>query len=399
MADTNTLPETIKAELGKINDQIKQHGEKALAEASKGVKMSEDNKAQVDQLLVKQGELQASIQAALQQIASLEQNGGGAESVKTLGEHVVEADACKNFNPQMKGSFSVQVPRAAIDSSVDSGGDLIRPARVPGIVATPQQRLFVRDLLPIANTDSNAVEYVREEGFTNNAAPVSENPADPKPESDLTFELDSAKVVTIAHWIRASKQVLRSASMLQGYINNRLLYGLRLAEEAQLLKGSGAGLNMNGIYTQAQAYSNPGVTVQSETPLDRIRLMMLQVSLAEYEADGIVLNPINWAEIELLKTTDRAYLMADPAGRLTPTLWGRPVVATKSLADNESLVGAFQLGAQIWQAETANITVSNQDRDNFVKNMVTILAELDEALTVYRPEAFVKSTLPTPPTS
>jgi len=126
---------------------------------------------------------------------------------------------------------------------------------------------------------------------------------------------------------------------------------------------------------------------------------MLQVSLAEYEADGIVLNPINWAEIELLKTTDRAYLMADPAGRLTPTLWGRPVVATKSLADNEALVGAFQLGAQIWQAETANITVSNQDRDNFVKNMVTILAELDEALTVYRPEAFVKSTLPAPPVS
>ena len=35
------------------------------------------------------------------------------------------------------------------------------------------------------------------------------------------------------------------------------------------------------------------------------------------------------------------------------------------------------------------MTVSTQDRDNFVKNMVTILAELRAALTVYRPEAFV----------
>jgi HK97 family phage major capsid protein len=85
--------------------------------------------------------------------------------------------------------------------------------------------------------------------------------------------------------------------------------------------------------------------------------------------------------------------MANPRGILGPVLWGKPVVPTKSLAIDEALVGAFQLGAQIWEAEGANITVSNQDRDNFVKNMVTILAEMDEALTVYRPEAFVKGSL------
>ncbi|PSJ20014.1 phage major capsid protein, partial [Halomonas sp. ND22Bw] len=90
---------------------------------------------------------------------------------------------------------------------------------------------------------------------------VSENPSGGKPESDITFELDSENVATIAHWIQASRQVLADAGMLQSYIDGRLRYGLKLKEEAQLLKGSGVGLNINGLFTQASQYANPGVTV------------------------------------------------------------------------------------------------------------------------------------------
>jgi hypothetical protein len=57
---------------------------------------------------------------------------------------------------------------------------------------------------------------------------------------------------------------------------------------------------------------------------------------------------------------------------------------------NQFLTGAFKLGAQGWDGEEANITVSNQDRDNFVKNMVTILCEKQSTVTVFRPQAFVK---------
>src|SRR5699024_3444078 len=169
-----------------------------------------------------------------------------------------------------------------------SGGDLITPDRVPGVVAPGEQRLTVRDLLSWGTTGSNSVEFVRETGFTNSAAPVSENPSGGKPESDLTFEAAAANVATIAHWVHASRQVLADAAMLQGYINGRLTYGLKLKEEAQLLKGSGVGLNIDGIYTQASAYANPGVVVQNETMIDRLRISMLQVQLAEYPADGIV---------------------------------------------------------------------------------------------------------------
>lgn len=386
---------TINASLKEVGDQLKANAERAQKEIAAHQKMSEETRAKVDELLVKQGELQANLQAAEQVIAKLEAGGGSAARPRSMGEIVAESDEFKARADALargKGSFTVGV-HAAITEDPASAGDLIEPTRVPGVVATPQQRLFIRDLLSWGRTGSNSVEYVKETGFTNNAAPVSENPSAGKPESDLTFDLASAPVATIAHWIHASKQVLSDAGMLQSYIDGRLRYGLKLKEEAQLLKGSGVGLNINGLFTQAATYNNPGVNPQNETILDRLRLALLQVELAEYSADGIVLNPIDWAAIELTKTQDNAYLMANPRGVLGPVLWGRPVVATKSLSADEFLVGAFQMGAQGWDREDASVTVSTEDRDNFIKNMVTILCEERVGLTVYRPEAFVKGDL------
>lgn len=379
----------VQASLKDINDDLKRYAEQSEKEIKASAKLSEETKASVDKLLVTQGELQARLQAAEQMMAQLEAGGGQPGRPKSAGELVAESDAFRNFNASGRGSFSVGV-QAAITSGSGSAGALIEPQRVPGVVATPNQRLFIRDLLNWGRTSSNSIEYVRESGFTNAAAPVAEAPSTPKPESSLAFELASAPVATIAHWIQASKQVLADAGMLMSYINGRLMYGLKLKEEQQLLKGSGAGLNINGLYTQASAYANPGVTVQAETQLDRLRLALLQVTLAEYDADGIVLSPVDWAAIELTKTTDNGYLFANPQGMPVPSLWGRPVVATKSMDAGDYLVGAFAMGAQGWDREDATVTVSLEDRDNFVKNMVTILCEERVGLTVYRPEAFVK---------
>lgn len=383
--------ETITASLKQVNDQLKTNAEAAQKEIKAHAQMSEETKAKVDQLLVVQGELQARLQAAEQLVVKL-QDGGGAGHPASMGEEFIKADGFEAFAMKaaggMKGSFSVSV-KAAITSLDTSAGELIQPTRV-GLIQPVQQRLFLRDLLSWGRTSSNSIEYVRETGFTNNANVVSENPTNPKPESDIAFELDTDPVATIAHWVRASRQVLSDAAMLASYIDGRLRYGLKLKEEAQLLKGSGVGLNLNGIYTQATNYVNPGVTVQAETAIDRLRLALLQVTLAEFDADGIVLSPIDWAAIELTKTTDNAYLFATPRGLATPGLWGRPVVPTKAMDASDFLVGAFQQGAQGWDREDVSVTVSTEDRDNFVKNMVTILCEQRVGLSVYRPESFVK---------
>lgn len=381
-----TEAEKIQASLDKVTDQLREHAARATSDREVHAKHRED----VDQLLAKQSELQAEVQAMAQTVDKLGRGvDASASAARTPGEVFTSAQGFEAFAANASGKFKTSV-KAAITSGGASAGPLIQPDRI-GMILPMDQRLFLRDLLNWGRTTSNAIEYVQELLYTNNAAPVAELAT--KPESDLTFEMKSAPVATIAHWIKASKQVLADAPMLQSYINGRLMYGLKLKEEQQLLKGSGVGLNLNGIYTQATAYANPGVTVQAETPIDRLRLAMLQVALSEFDTDGIVLNPIDWAGIELTKTTDNAYLFASPTGQVAPTLWGRPVVATQAMTAKDFLVGAFRMGAQGWDREDANIEVSTEDGQNFVQNSVTIRCEERVGLTVFRPKAFVKGSL------
>lgn len=377
----------VQASLKTVGDDLRRYAETSEKELKAQAKLSEETKASVDKLLTTQGELNARLQAAEQMMVKMEQ-GGGRTAPKTLGQTVAEDERYQAFAAAGGGKFRIDV-KAAITSLDSSAGSLIEPQRL-GLIQPVQQRLFLRDLLNWGRATSDSLHYVREVGFVNNANVVSENPTNPKPQSDITFEPDQAPVATIAHWIPASRQVLSDVAMLQSYIDARLRYGLKVKEEAQLLKGSGVGLNLNGIYTQASSYLDPGVIVQGETAIDRLRIALLQVTLAEYEADGIVLSPIDWATIELTKDKNDQYVFANPTGMAVPGLWGRPVVPTQAMDAGDFLVGSFQQGAMGWDREDVTVEVSTENSDNFVKNMVTILCEERVGLTVFRPESFVK---------
>lgn len=384
-------PEAVTRELKRIGDDIKSVGEKALAEAKKAGELSVETKTKVDELLVKQGELQARLQEAEQK---LDRRGSdGEQGQKSIGTRFIESEGFKSWHASggMKTSrdaFGFRVK--AITSDPASAGDGIAPNRLPGVQPLPMRRMTVRQLITPGRTDSPVIQYLQETGFTNNAATVAENVR--KPESAITYDLKNANVVTIAHFIKATKQILDDFAQLQSQIDGRLRYGLELAEEAQLLNGSGVGNNISGIRTGATAYVAP-IVVAGATRIDILRLALLQAELAEYPSTGIVLHPSDWAAIELLKDSTGTYIFANPQSLAQPGLWGRPVVTTPAMTADEFLVGAFQMGAQVFDREDANVVVATQNEDDFVKNMITIRGEERLAMAVYRPEAFVKGDL------
>lgn len=383
----------VNADLKATGDKLKTYAEETKTALKASQDLSAEAKDSVDKLLVESSELKVRQANIEQLIAKLDNGEGKTRKSESLGELFTAHEGFEDFAAKayrgVKGSFSVPI-KMAITSLPGSAGANIQPQRI-GMLQPLNQRLFLRDLLATGITTSNSIEYVRESGFTNNANVVSETVQ--KPQSDITFEMQSAPIVTIAHWIKASRQVLADVPMLQSYIDNRLRYGLMLKEEQQLLKGSGVGININGLFTQASNYVNPGVTVQNETSIDRLRIAMLQVVLAELDPDGIVLSPIDWTTIELLKNDQNNYLFTQPQGVATPTLWGQPVVATQAMDAGDFLVGSFKQGAQIWDREAISVQVASENQDDFIKNMVTILCEERVGLTVYRDEAFVKGDL------
>lgn len=382
-----------QADLKAVGDQIKTYAERTEKEIKASGEMQAETRGKVDELLLKQGELQARMQDAEQKLVNAGKR-HEPETQQSAGQLVAAKISEEGLTSSFRGSRRVEVPRAAITSAPGSGGALVAPER-GGIILAPQRRLTIRDLVAPGTTNSNAYEYVRETGFTNNAAVVGEGMA--KPYSDLKFELENANVRTIAHLFKGSRQILDDAAALQSFIDARARYGLLLAEEAQLLYGNGTGNNLHGIIPQAQVYAAPaGVVVQAVQRIDRIRLALLQATLAEFPSTGVVLNPIDWAAIELLKDGEGRYIIGKPQEGTAPRLWNLPVVETQAIVQDQFLVGAFSLAAQILDRMGIEVLVSTENDKDFENNMVTIRAEERLAFAVYRPEAFVTGDLTAP---
>lgn len=375
-------------------DKVKAIAEEALGKAKAGEVITEKLKADADEALIKMNGLTEQVSAMEQKLSRA---GGAGEQVaeKSFGERFVEDERVKAFaeSGASRGGVDMRAKAtitSATTNAAGSAGAGVEVTRLPGIVELPQRRLTVRDLITPGRMDGSSLEYVRETGFVNNAAAVAEGAA--KPSSDLQFELETTTAKVIAHWMKASRQILSDFSQLRSIIDQRLMYGLGYVEEQQLLNGDGTGQNLLGIMPQATAYAAPAGAAAAATSLDVLRLAMLQAALAEFPATGHVLNPIDWTNVELLKDDMGRYIIGNPQGTTAPTLWGLPVVTTQAITAGQFLTGAFKMGAQLFDRWEARVEAAYV-QDDFTKNLITILAEERLALAVYRPEAFVTGAL------
>ena len=371
-------------------DPIREKLEEYVGKAAKGDKIADDLKTDVDDKLTKMNKALTEQFATLEQ-KMLENTGGKQDRVKSMGEQFVEDTKVKEFLAQAnpRGRIDVSAKTTLTSLTTNAGGsvgDAIQNSRLPGILPLPQRRMTVRDLLSQGQMDGSTLEYVKETGFTNNAGMVAEGGA--KPSSDIQLDLITTSAKVIAHYMKASRQVLSDISQLRSIIDQRLLYGLAYKEEAQLLSGDNTGQNLYGIIPQATAYVAP-TAISDLTIIDVLRMAMLQAALAEYPASGHVMHPTDWAVIETLKDSSGRYIIGNPQGTATPTLWSLPVVATQAITVRKFLTGAFKLGAQVFDRWAARVEVATENEDDFIKNLVTILVEERLALAIYRDESFV----------
>ena len=275
------------------------------------------------------------------------------------------------------------------------------------IVVPPMRTRRVRDLFPTRTTTAAVIEYFQMTGFTNNASSVAErNPGNTafqtKPQSSFTFTGQQAPIRTLAHWEAAHRNVLADEPQLRSIIDNELLYGLRLQEDAQILNGNGVGENLTGILetsgVQQYSWSSGATLPVPDTKADAIRRAATLAYLAYYEPTGVVVHPNDWEDIELTKNTQGTYLMAmSMQVGSEARIWRMPIVDTPAIDEGKALVGAFGTGAQLYDREQASIRISEQHSDFFVRNAIVILAEQRLALAVKRPESFVEITFDAAP--
>lgn len=296
----------------------------------------------------------------------------------------------KNAMVSLKGSMFPERKNtvSGTTGSPPSADNTIAQAdRVAGIVSGAFRQLRVRDLFPKLTTDSNRVEFTRESAFTNNAA-AQEGEGATKAETDVTFELGEANVATFAHWLKVSRQIINDQPALLPYLEDRLRYGILLAEEAGILSGDGTGMNFAGLTTTGQ-HTDFSRASSGDTAIDTLRRAITQLELADWAATGIVVNPAQWEEIVLTKDSETRYVLSNPGQLTVPTLWGIPVVPTASMTAGEFLVMDAQNAGMLWDRQQPQILISDSDGTDFQKNLVTVLGEHRSAFAVLRPAAVI----------
>lgn len=382
----------VEAQMLETHEALEGFIEKSNAEAKEAGEASTETKAAIDKLAEK------SIDVA-DRLVELERSQAdhfeGAPVEKSAGQMLVDCDEFKSFIERGKrGSAQIEYKTAIVNAVPSLTQPLTAGHRLDIVVKEPDRALRIRDLLPSGTTDSNIVWFPKEDTFTSAAAVVvgsgspiivAENVT--KPEAALTFTSDSEEVKTIAHWIPISKQALDDSNFLRSYADSRMMYGLALKVDTELLVGTGLVGTIQGIYTGRTAYTMDS-PLDYTTKLDVLRDAKGQLEITNYSGDFVVLNPADWADIELAKETAGMYIFSHPGSTIPQTIWGMRVVLSNSMVAGTFLVGA-SFGAQVWTRQTASLAISYEDGTNFVKNMATLLAEERLALTIYNAGAFI----------
>jgi HK97 family phage major capsid protein len=298
--------------------------------------------------------------------------GDQATEVKSYGAQVAGSESFKAYMSEGGARGTVRFALKAI-TAAQAGAAWSQ--RDPEIVGMPKRDLTVRDLLTVVPTTSASIDYAYQTTRTNNAAVVAEGAT--KPSSNYIWTQANIPVRTIAHLAKVTRQALDDVTQLQGEIDQEMRYGLALAEEAELLFGDGTGQHLTGLVTAATAFASPIAFAA-----------LLQAELALYATDGIVLNPGDWAHIELSKDGQGRYIWADPLSLGGKRMWGKPVVATPAMTIDKFLVGGFK-AQTLYDRMAPEVLIASENVDDFEKNLYTMRCEERLALANKRPGALI----------
>lgn len=237
------------------------------------------------------------------------------------------------------------------------------------------------DVITVGELRGPAVTYLRSINRTRASTVVA--PGTLKPSKNLTLEKVEAPAETIAVLLDdIKKQDLDDYADLIRWIDFELKGDVLSTLDQQMLLGDGTG-ELLGLYYQDGILAQDYATSASAT----IRRAMAKVEANGYENTALVLNPIDYAELELEVTTTGDYRNnSAPVEGGPRTIWGVPVASVPGAPLGLAIVGDLTQ-AHLWIRENLQVTITETNEDDFKRNLFVARAEMRAAFGVPVPEA------------
>lgn len=308
---------------------------------------------------------------------------GKAEgSVKTFAENVFESykaniETIKALNGKQRKnemlSFDVKAVGTMQTNTHITGTGLMEYLE-PGLTRIARRMPFLRDIMNTANTTSPLIKYVEYVSPQGDAAATAQGAK--KSQIDFQVVVRSAEAKKITAFIKVSQEMIEDLDFIQGEINNDLMERLNLKFDVDLMSGSGVDENMKGIleYAPDFAAGTFAGTVERANKFDVLRVAVATIYNNLFIPTYIVLNPLDYASMELVKTADGIYVLPPFRSSNGTEIAGVPIISNTGVTAGTFLVGDFTK-SNLRIRKDGSLMVGYEN-DDFTKNLVTILAEL-----------------------
>jgi HK97 family phage major capsid protein len=361
--------EIIKALGDKIDAMKNESVSKAeLIEVLSAVKDLETKGAEVSTM-------KTNVEEIALRVLELETKGVPSNTPETLSTLLAEkADELKAMKE--KSGASVQIQLKAVGTmalTTNTTGQIPQAEREAGITRIVRRNPFILELVNVGTIMSNVWEWVEQKNVEGGAAMTAEGAA--KSQTDFDLVVASANVKKVTAYIKITKEMLDDVPLMRSEIDQELTELINLKIDEQLLSGSGSGVNLTGIVTNATAWAAGAFALSIPTPTkwDVLRTAINQVRVNLFEPNYIVVHPTDVTGMELSKDTTGQYIMPPFIATDGTTISGIRVVTNTGVTLDKFLVGDFsKAGVRFKEGLTINVGYEN---DDFTKNLVTVLAE------------------------
>jgi len=252
-------------------------------------------------------EFNKSVQELQAKLKELKQTQGELKQ-KSFNENLAEAikeneEAIKSFR---KGSPEVTITMKAVgDMSIANNFPTATPFIQDvqqGLILNPYNRVWLADLLPSATSTANSVIYPKENGGEGAVAFWDKTGNKAQVDYDLTSQ--SAFFKWIAGYVVVEREMLDDISWLTGYLQSKLLIGLKTAENDLILNGTSDALTnpVTGLLTAATAYDGD-YTDLVDMIIDAAYGQIPEKTNDFYVPTNVVLHPRDIVKVGLNKAT------------------------------------------------------------------------------------------------
>ncbi len=326
---------------------------------------------------------------------AFEQTEKGGKNTKSFNQNLADAikenaDAIKSFE---KGSAPVNIALKEVgDMSIGAnfaGATPFIQEVQQNLAWNPYNRVCLADILPQATSTANSVIYPKENG--QEGAVAFWDKQGNKAQVDYDFTSATAFFKWIAGYVIVEREMLDDIDWLTGYLQQKLLIGLKTAENDFILNGTADTNPALGLLTSATAYNGTFTN-----PVDRvIDAAFGQIPTATddfYQPTNVILNPRDVVKIGLNKATGSGEYdlpqnsVAFAQGRLQ--IAGLDNVPTTSLTvdnfltlDRNAVMFVRRMNPEIRMFEDATLAKQNKVMFRIEERVAQVIFNTDAIVT------------------